>query len=110
VSITVLADDPSDGLIQHYKLMTLVRMSNYQEALKLIGQLPNDTSGSGSGMWTLAQPDVVMQKIYCLYKLNDLDLAFEAIQNEKSKWKGKEMEDVGLLYLEAQVVSGWVVR
>jgi signal recognition particle subunit SRP72 len=86
----ILHGVPDDNDALHCKLITLIRLERYSEALS---------------MWSKsfkAENKFLFERAYCLYRSNQLPQALEVIENAKSQDK----LDVATRHLEAQLVSG----
>lgn len=83
--------NPDDQLTLQCKVVTLIRLEKYKEALTMIARQFRDSD-----------IDLSYEKIYCYYRTNQLLPAMELLQELKSK---SSHQDPSLLYLEAQLVK-----
>lgn len=88
---------PDDQVTLQCKVVTLIRLEKYKEALSMIAR-----------QFRNSDIDLSYEKIYCYYRTNQLTAAMELLQELKSKNKGGH-QDSSLLYLEAQLVSSSLV-
>lgn len=82
---------PDDQLTLQCKVVTLIRLEKYKEALSMIAR-----------QFRNSDIDLSYEKIYCYYRTNQLAPAMELLEELKSK---KGNQDSSLLYLEAQLVN-----
>ncbi|RCI01987.1 hypothetical protein CU098_009517 [Rhizopus stolonifer] len=80
--------DPQDQLALQSKVVTLIRLEQYKEALTLIAR-----------QFRNSEIDLSFEKIYCYYRTNQLVPAMELLQQSKAK-----NNDPSLSYLEAQLL------
>lgn len=78
-----------DKTILQCKVVSLIRLEKYRDALTLIARQFRNTD-----------IDLSFEKIYCYYRTNQFAPALELLEQVKSTNK-----DSSLLYLEAQIVS-----
>lgn len=83
--------NPEDQLTLQCKVVTLIRLEKYKDALTMIAR-----------QFRNSDIDLSYEKIYCYYRTNQLAPAMELLQELKSK---NSSEDPSLLYLEAQLVT-----
>lgn len=83
--------NPDDQVTLHCKVITLIRLEKYKEALSMIARQFRNNK----------EIDLSYEKIYCYYRTNQLTPAMELLQELKSK---NSNNDPSLLYLEAQLV------
>lgn len=83
--------NPEDQLTLQCKVVTLIRLEKYKDALTMIAR-----------QFRNSDIDLSYEKIYCYYRTNQLAPAMELLQELKSK---NASNDPSLLYLEAQLVS-----
>jgi signal recognition particle subunit SRP72 len=84
--------NPDDQVPLQCKVVTLIRLEKYKEALSMIAR-----------QFRNSDIDLSYEKIYCYYRTNQLAPAMELLQELKSKSAGGQ--DSSLLYLEAQLVK-----
>lgn len=84
--------NPDDQLTLQCKVVTLIRLEKYKEALTMIAR-----------QFRNSDIDLSYEKIYCYYRTNQLTPAMELLQELKSK--NNKQDDPALLYLEAQLVK-----
>lgn len=80
-----------DQLTLQCKVVTLIRLEKYKEALTMIAR-----------QFRNSDIDLSYEKIYCYYRTNQLVPAMELLQELKSK---NSHQNPSLLYLEAQLVN-----
>jgi signal recognition particle subunit SRP72 len=86
----LLKYDSNNQLALHCKVVTLIRLDRYTDALSMIARQLKNTS-----------LDLNYEKIYCYYRTNQLSQALELLDSAKKQ----NPEDPSLLYLEAQLVN-----
>jgi signal recognition particle subunit SRP72 len=79
---------PDDKTVLQCKVVSLIRLEKYKDALTLIAR-----------QFRNADIDMSYEKIYCYYRTNQFVPAMELLEQVKSTNK-----DSSLLYLEAQIV------
>lgn len=82
--------NPNDYLTLQCKVVTLIRLEKYKEALTMIAR-----------QFKNSDIDLSYEKMYCYYRTNQLLPAMELLQELKAK---STQQDPSLLYLEAQLV------
>ncbi|OBZ86276.1 Signal recognition particle subunit SRP72 [Choanephora cucurbitarum] len=82
--------DPNDQLALQCKVVTLIRLEKYKDALTMIAR-----------QFRNSDIDMSYEKIYCYYRTNQLVPAMELLQEVKSK---HQAVDPSLSYLEAQLL------
>ncbi|KAI8367746.1 hypothetical protein BD560DRAFT_353356 [Blakeslea trispora] len=82
--------DSNDQLALQCKVVTLIRLEKYKDALTLIAR-----------QFRNSEIDLSYEKIYCYYRTNQLMPAMELLQEVKSK---QQQTDPSLSYLEAQLL------
>ncbi|CEP18307.1 hypothetical protein [Parasitella parasitica] len=82
--------NPQDQLALQCKVVTLIRLERYKDALTMIAR-----------QFRNSDIDLSYEKIYCYYRTNQLAPAMELLQELKSK---NSSQDPSLLYLEAQLL------
>ncbi|KAI9022255.1 hypothetical protein CLU79DRAFT_751852 [Phycomyces nitens] len=86
---SIIQLDPDDQVALQCKVVTLIRLDKYTEALSLITR-----------KFKKSDIDLSFEKLYCYYRTNQLQPALELL-NELKKIK---KDDVGLQYMEAQLL------
>lgn len=81
---------PNDEVTLHCKIVTLIRLEKYKEALTIIAR-----------QFRKSEIDLSYEKIYCYYRTNQFAPAMELLEELKSK---NGSQNPSLLYLEAQLV------
>jgi signal recognition particle subunit SRP72 len=84
--------NPDDQLTLQCKVVTLIRLEKYKEALTMIAR-----------QFRNSDIDLSYEKIYCYYRTNQLVPAMELLEEVKAK--NDKQDDPSLLYLEAQLVN-----
>ncbi|KAL0141371.1 hypothetical protein V8B55DRAFT_1488735 [Mucor lusitanicus] len=82
--------NPEDQLTLQCKVVTLIRLEKYKDALTMIAR-----------QFRNSDIDLSYEKIYCYYRTNQLAPAMELLQELKAK---NASNDPSLLYLEAQLL------
>ena len=86
----ILKQSPNDQTALHCKVVTLIRLGQYDDALSLIARKFKGTD-----------VDVSFERIYCYYRTNQLKQALELLNEIKA---ANNTTSPGILYLEAQLV------
>lgn len=87
----ILKQSPNDQTALHCKVVTLIRLGQYDDALSLIARKFKGTD-----------VDLSFERIYCYYRTNQLKQALELLNDIKA---ASDTTSPGLLYLEAQLVN-----
>ncbi|KAI7894903.1 uncharacterized protein EV154DRAFT_437638 [Mucor mucedo] len=82
--------NPDDLVTLQCKIVSLIRLEKYKEALSIIAR-----------QFRNSDVDLSYEKIYCYYRTNQLVPAMELLEELKSK---SEAQNPSLLYLEAQLL------
>ncbi|KAI8967518.1 hypothetical protein BDF20DRAFT_917462 [Mycotypha africana] len=85
----IIKIEPKDELALHCKVITLIRLEQYKEALTVIAR-----------QFKNSNIDLSYEKIYCYYRTNQFQPAMDLLRDLKSQNKDNE----SLLYLEAQLL------
>lgn len=83
--------NPDDLVTLQCKIVSLIRLEKYKEALSIIAR-----------QFRNSDIDLSYEKMYCYYRTNQLVPAMELLQELKSK---STVQNPSLLYLEAQLVK-----
>ncbi|KAI9321659.1 hypothetical protein BX666DRAFT_1904325 [Dichotomocladium elegans] len=84
----IIKENAADQTVLHCKAVTLIRLGRYNDALQLIAR-----KFKGSDI------DLSFEKIYCYYRTNQFQAAFELLNEIKTR-----SSNPGLLFLEAQLL------
>lgn len=86
----ILKVSPDDRVALHCKVVTLIRLGSYNDAISIIARkFKNDS-----------EVDLTFERIYCYYRTNQLQPAFDLLNQVKEK-----RNDPAFKYLEAQLVK-----
>lgn len=83
--------NPNDLVTLQCKIVSLIRLEKYKEALSIIAR-----------QFRNSDIDLSYEKMYCYYRTNQLVPAMELLEELKSK---SDAPNPSLLYLEAQLVK-----
>jgi signal recognition particle subunit SRP72 len=81
----------NDTLALHCKIVTLIRLGKYHDALSLIGRKFRDNK----------EIDLTFEKLYCYYRTNQWQQAAELLEDAKAT----HPNNTAVRFLEAQLVS-----
>ncbi|KAK9247953.1 hypothetical protein V1506DRAFT_530278 [Lipomyces tetrasporus] len=87
----LLRQDPTDIKAKKAKVVALIKLDQYSEALKVFG---DDE---------LKPNELALERAYCLYRLGKLELANDLIVVAIEKGESSVVEQRGLLHLKAQI-------
>lgn len=88
----ILQLNPADDVALRCKVVTLIRLGQYADALAVM----SSASNISDDVWAF-------ENIYCYYRENQLEPAFQLL--ERVKAQQRETSDIALEYLEAQMVK-----